>query len=366
MCPQFERCYDYKHGRLNEADRIDMQRHITGCSRCSDFLKALGQANALLEETARTEEVWRSSCENEEAITGLLTGSLPEPQSAAAYAHLAQCVVCRKHFVRLSELLKAADSEEAKIPSSRLRWGRFKRAMASVTQKAPPLHDAASSWLVVLPRWLLIPAVGLLLLIIAVSARSVYTTREADRLVAKGTEDLLSSFGVIRPSDVRLSGGFVWSPLHVRGAQDQGEQKSLAQAEKELIRAWDLRPNSSQTNHALGRFYVAKKRPDLAEKYLTLALRSAPESASVRNDLGVLAYERNDFEKAARYFSEAMRLDPKYREPVFNMAFLQLYVRRDGAAARPLVELYRKLEPDSAWLSDLESELRHLSRMRSP
>src|SRR5262249_22750972 len=163
--------------------------------------------------------------------------------------------------------------------------------------------------------------------------------------------DLYQGFKGTHYDDLRLSGKFSWVGRERGGAQSRDARDQVDEAKKALTHAWALRPEDPQTNHALGRFYLATKQWDQAESYLKKALQRGPKSADMLNDYGFLAYKQHRLSEAARYFDLAMEQDPKFPQPVFNAAWLHIE-QKNLKAARELVDRYQALEPDSLWLKD--------------
>jgi len=64
------------------------------------------------------------------------------------------------------------------------------------------------------------------------------------------------------------------------------------------------------------------------------ALRSAPESAALRNNRGIALLRSGDADAARTEFERAIALDPARPGPYYNLAILERFYRQDLAAAR--------------------------------
>jgi len=64
-------------------------------------------------------------------------------------------------------------------------------------------------------------------------------------------------------------------------------------------------------------------RTEEAKKLFLAVLREHGPSKEASNDLGVIAYQRKDFERAREYFMEAIRIDPLYQDALDNFLMLR-------------------------------------------
>ncbi|MEE9441120.1 MAG: tetratricopeptide repeat protein [candidate division Zixibacteria bacterium] len=84
-------------------------------------------------------------------------------------------------------------------------------------------------------------------------------------------------------------------------------------------------------------------------------VRSNPRNKEALNNLGVLAYEENKLGDAARYFTQALEIDPFYKDAIFNICGL---LRENGNldAAGSLLEIAVNKYPDDTELAELLDE----------
>lgn len=366
MCPKEDRWYDYKYDLVDPAERSDMARHLEQCPSCSEYLQALNRAALELDAMAD-----RTSCPDDATWGNALAGALAGPELRVFEDHLAVCERCRQQRKELEDLLQAAEDEAIPLPPMSARRAHFEQAMAAVQAQTAgnELEPSSSRFFgASLRAWGAWATAAVLLIVLGGGAfyfrqQSVWTSKDNKTvrdLVESGSASLLRAFGTVPACDLRLSGGFVRSGRDVMGGLGEREERERAHAETALLKAWQLRPDDSATNHALGRYYLATQQFERAEKYLLAALRRADRSAPLQNDLGVLAYSQGRYREAMRYFDAAMALNPDYPEPIFNAAFLRIRIDHNAQDAEPLIVRYRRLEPDSLWLADLERELKQI------
>ena len=161
----------------------------------------------------------------------------------------------------------------------------------------------------------------------------------------------------------RLSGGFAWAPYHgpARGADTApsvGRLKLNGAAGEVLERAED--DHSAEAQHAAGVAMVLIERPAEAAKKLE-ALTS--EDATAWNDLAAARYlealqsrQPAQFQRALAAADQALRVDPRSTEALFNRA---LILDRVGAAAEARRAWGRYLEVDgsSRWADEARGHL---------
>lgn len=94
---------------------------------------------------------------------------------------------------------------------------------------------------------------------------------------------------------------------------------------------------------------------DSARKRFEEILQNEPGNKEVLNNLGVLAFEENRIGDAARYFTQALEIDPFYKDAIFNICDL---LRENGNldAAGSLLEMAVIKYPDDTELADLRDE----------
>ncbi len=79
---------------------------------------------------------------------------------------------------------------------------------------------------------------------------------------------------------------------------------------------------------------LEKQDAGAAAGYLERAVEIAPDFADAWNDLGVLANQRRDFERAEQYFREALDVKPEAFAPMVNLAGVLLAQRKLPEATR--------------------------------
>jgi CHAT domain-containing protein/cytochrome c-type biogenesis protein CcmH/NrfG len=130
-------------------------------------------------------------------------------------------------------------------------------------------------------------------------------------------------------------------------------------------------PDDAKSQHALGRFYLAKKDFVNAIAQFQRAARLARGNAEIYSDLGTAYLEEykaalkketadptRPFE-ALENFEQAIRLDPRLFPPYFNRAIC-LQMQDLPNEAREAWVKYLELDPDSAWSVDARRNLNSL------
>lgn len=113
-----------------------------------------------------------------------------------------------------------------------------------------------------------------------------------------------------------------------------------AKAEKHYRRALELQPDDPALKNNFGAFLCSRSRADEAERLFLDAARNpqygTPEAAWTNAGLCMKA---QDMEKAERYFREALKLQPDYREALAQMAGIT-FRQRDFLRTRAFLQRY--------------------------
>lgn len=88
------------------------------------------------------------------------------------------------------------------------------------------------------------------------------------------------------------------------------EQGHLDRAERKITAALVSNPNSAETNFAMGNLWLAKGDRDQAKKYYRRTLELDPRHDRVLNNLGVLAIEEKRWPLATRFLEQSLKIDP--------------------------------------------------------
>jgi type IV pilus assembly protein PilF len=158
-------------------------------------------------------------------------------------------------------------------------------------------------------------------------------------------------------------------------------QGQYTAALKELLEAEQKYPNDPMINNSLGLAYLAKERPDLAVEHFKKAVKLQPDFSPAVNNLGnaylrlnqwdaaieqfqllsddliyatphypltnigFAYYNKGDFEKAEKYYQEALKLQPKF--PIALRGLGRTYLKR-GEIAQAQQVLFEAIssEPD--------------------
>lgn len=100
------------------------------------------------------------------------------------------------------------------------------------------------------------------------------------------------------------------------------EQGKLAEAERELLLAVSLDPESSVIQTNLGLVLKRQGRDGEAESRYQSALRLDAENVQAMNNLGLLYEQQNRLEEAKRLYQKAVMTRPNFPDPHFNYAVL--------------------------------------------
>ncbi|HEX7335495.1 MAG TPA: CHAT domain-containing protein [Pyrinomonadaceae bacterium] len=236
----------------------------------------------------------------------------------------------------------------------------LERALArnlKATKDQPPFFASLAAWFYQ-PKY--IGAIALLLLVVV--GLALYFNRPGD-----GDEraELRSIYRQSRPTETRIS-DFEYAPLtQLRGPTDPAADKQLRRLENSFIGKTESTPNE-QTHQALGEFYVTQHQYPRAIREFESALKFAPQSAKIHNNLGVAKFELSKItpdEKKFEYlaqsleeFTKATELDSNLLEALFNKS-LALQELKMPRQARESWQLYLQKDSSSPWAEEARKNL---------
>lgn len=154
--------------------------------------------------------------------------------------------------------------------------------------------------------------------------------------------------------EMRISGGFPHAPYQpTRSADDHAGIDESLRANAGVLLAERVLANTDDlaAHLALGRFYLAGAKFDEAERELTALLNKAPNRADIHNDLGVTLFGKGQLALALRHFDQAVQLDNRLGEALFNGALCHQKLMLLHAAQEDW-KRYLELERNQRWTEE--------------
>ncbi len=106
-----------------------------------------------------------------------------------------------------------------------------------------------------------------------------------------------------------------------------------------------------------GETLFGRGRMDEAEECFIEISKHHPENTDAYNNLGVIAFHRQEMEQALEYFTKALRIDPFHKNAIINCSFLLKNLNRLHEIRSILAKAVEKF-PDDQELSNLFQETR--------
>lgn len=106
-----------------------------------------------------------------------------------------------------------------------------------------------------------------------------------------------------------------------------------------------------------GEILFAEGRIDEAEQYFLSLAERCNNAKGAYNNLGVIAFQRNEKERAIEYFSKSLGIDPYYKDAILNYTDLLRSINQLHLA-RPLLENVIKKYPDDKGSIKLLDDIR--------
>jgi tetratricopeptide (TPR) repeat protein len=116
------------------------------------------------------------------------------------------------------------------------------------------------------------------------------------------------------------------------------EEGNFTEAGNFLQKALMLDPENARTNFYLGRTYVSLDRPDEAERYLLFAFSKDSEIPGLKYSLGILFFEKGDYEKALEKFDQVAAEDPADVLAIYYLGISRYKLEQYEAAGESLLK----------------------------
>jgi len=301
-----ELMYEYLEGELSQGKRRQVEAHLATCQTCFQEL-SLFLRNALQPATAAEEAALAkiSRITREEQITKILTAV---SQECAVVNESGKFKVLKKLFAHI-----------------KLDWLKFERR-----------------------GWRPAVAITSLVVLIVALAFSVHYYRTDYKI--RQAENILQTNHRVYIEDVRLAGDY--KPTGISMLMDEADEKLvyLDQAKSRLEQAFENGAESLKGQRLLSQIYIIEKDFKKADSLFAHLKADSKASAALYNDVGVLAYQENDWQRAAEYFELALKKDAQMREAYYNLALANMQ-QEDFKKAILMLQKYVLLENDKAWIN---------------
>ena len=109
-----------------------------------------------------------------------------------------------------------------------------------------------------------------------------------------------------------------------------------------------------------GETLFADGKIDEAEKCFLSLAENDSDCKEAYNNLGVIAFQNDDKEKAIDYFTRSLEIDPLYRDTIINYTDL-LRSLDQLPIVIPLLEKVVELNPEDKEMKQLLDDIRHLN-----
>lgn len=117
-----------------------------------------------------------------------------------------------------------------------------------------------------------------------------------------------------------------------------------------LLPRLNSNPNDASVLAQLGAIYHVAHQYSEAAAWYQRAVQSDPRNAALRTKLATSLYREGDVDGALSQLNEALRIDPKDANALFNLGTIRLQGKADGAGAvaawRRLLKTNPQLSPD--------------------
>ena len=127
-------------------------------------------------------------------------------------------------------------------------------------------------------------------------------------------------------------------------------------AENQLQLAWCYAPENENTNLALGNLFLSENQSDRAERFFTRTLRLNPQNTAALNNMGFIALEAKAWNQAAEFYSKTLEIAPANWLAAYQLASIYSQTGRPERALQTL-DAGLALHPNQKALKQLRQEM---------
>jgi tetratricopeptide (TPR) repeat protein len=330
-CLSDHQLYRYLERLVTADERHTIESHLSSCSECLSSFAALARS------------VHAPMSETEKIALARLAKRAPQEQVQNILDYVAD-----------DRMIAAeADSKKKELPTPDFSlWRRLSSIVFGAAMRRG--HR--------IPAWKLGFVFVAVLALMSGSYFGISYYNAASRI--QQAESLLkNNYRVFFEETPRLAGGYETKGIGVLMGEENSTsylQQAASLAEAALKGGW----KSDAAKQLLAQVFIISQDYDKADSIFKLIKTDAARSATALNDLGVLNYQKKNWESAASYFAAAIQTAPQLEEARYNLALAKAKL---GAIDETIAILdeYLKLETDDGWKAAAEEFQKKLKAERS-
>ncbi len=115
----------------------------------------------------------------------------------------------------------------------------------------------------------------------------------------------------------------------------------------ELKTTADRSPSDAETRVELGNLYFDAERYSEAARWYEEALKIDPRNANASTDLGIVYYYTNQPDRAIAQFEESLKMDPKHSKTLLNIGIVRAFGKQDLEGAAKAWQRVLEIAPDT-------------------
>jgi tetratricopeptide (TPR) repeat protein len=141
------------------------------------------------------------------------------------------------------------------------------------------------------------------------------------------------------------------TPPEMQGAATPAQQAAPAPLDdarvKEVTAAAERAPQDAAPRVQLGNLYFDAERFPEAAKWYEEALKLDPKNVNASTDLGITYYYMRQADRALAQFDRSLSLDPKHSKTLMNVGIVRAFGKEDLEGATQAWEKLIEVAPDS-------------------
>ncbi len=375
-----KKLFDYERGKLAQEYHMVVMEHLSTCSHCAENMamfsgphlaQALKRAKAPAHHSKGKE-----ACLTLEQIGQFITNELPKRQKLEAEEHLASCEACRHQLVTIVQASFAEVGEEEKASLQALPPLEVAEQIRYIKANTPIPPPGVAGLIRRLWNWLdsRLPALPAprpawafaMVLVLGLAGKWwAWPAFQYYRLSQKAKIQLAAQFPIYYLHQARPSGEYrSTDTAEVLSAatnvsRTDGESQTV---DAMLKKALNYNEDGESARLRLAQYFVLQKNYGSGDSLLKLLEAASPQNAAVHNDRGYWFFQRGRYDSAAIAFAQALVLNPRFDEALYNLAITQTQLG-DSAAAMKSWQKYLALDNvKTEWHNAAKKQLQEIER----
>lgn len=210
--------------------------------------------------------------------------------------------------------------------------------------KFEELIDRIRGWFVAKPR---LAYATVLLLILSISSPFGVRFYNTSFQLMQAENLLQENYQIYMSQTPRLSGGYTSTGISMLMSEED-KKDYLSDAFEKTKNADDYDSDLPEVKQIQAQIFFIQKAYAKADSVLKLINKNERNTAPILNDMGVLEFSQDNYERSIQYFESALKTDPEFTEAYYNLALAKVQTGQIDEA-RFHINQFLNIEKDEGW-----------------